>query len=159
MATAAAIYKRDNRNPAPESGTVLDGSIEPSHPKIIRDPSPANPFRKLPRYLVIAWSGAAAPPIFAAFSVLARRKRRYDSRILAALSLVLIVPATACLWSYGRVSFGSSIGLRVAILVLLLTALAYSVTSLREKHRVSGALFLLSSVAIAVYLFPAFVHL
>lgn len=45
-ATMAEDYKRDNSKPMPESGMVLDGSAEPSHPMIIRDPSPSNPLTK-----------------------------------------------------------------------------------------------------------------
>ncbi len=44
-AAAAAQYERDNRNLKPESGMVLDGSTEPSKPKIVLDPFPTNPFK------------------------------------------------------------------------------------------------------------------
>jgi len=44
-ATAAAQYERDNRDLKPSSGMVLDGSTEPSQPKIVIDPVPTNPFK------------------------------------------------------------------------------------------------------------------
>jgi hypothetical protein len=47
--TAAANYEQDNRNRKPQSGMVLDGSTEPSQPKIIFDPSPTNPFKERSR--------------------------------------------------------------------------------------------------------------
>jgi hypothetical protein len=159
MATAAATYRRENRNPIPESGMVLDGSVEPSRPKVVLDPSPSNPFEELPRYLAIAWSGAVAPPILVGLMALARGRRHWDGRILAGLSLALTVAATACLWSYGRVSLASSVGLRISMLVPLLAAFAYCLICLREKQRISGVLLLLCSAAITVYLFPAFIHL
>ena len=159
MATAAAIYKRENRSVAPESGMVLEGSGEPSRPKIILDPSPSNPFEKLGQYLAIAWSGAVFPLVFVGLIVLAHRRNPWDSRIRAVLSLGLMPAPVICLWFYGRVSLGSSIALRVGMFVPLLAAIVYSVICIRERRWISSALLLFSSAAIAVYLFPAFLHL
>jgi len=44
-ATAAAQYERDNHDLKPASGMVLDGSTEPSQPRIVVDPVPTNPFK------------------------------------------------------------------------------------------------------------------
>ena len=64
-----------------------------------------------------------------------------------------------CLWYYGRVSLASGIGLRVGMLVPLLSAMVYSVICIREKRWASGALLLLVCLALAGYLFPVFTHL
>jgi hypothetical protein len=159
MATAAAIYKRENRSASPESGMVLDGSAEPSRPMIIRDPSPSNPFEKLGRYLAIAWFGALCPLVLVGLILWVHRRSPWDTRIRAGLSLALMPLPVACFWFYGRVSLGSSIALRVGMFVPLLAAVVYAAMCIREKRWISSALILLSSAAIAAYLFPAFIHL
>ncbi len=138
---------------------MLDGSVEPSEPKIVRDPMPSNPFRDLWKYLVIAWLGAITPMVFVALIELAHRRSPWDSRIRAGLSLMLVPLPVMCLWFYGRVSVSSSIALRAGMVVPLLAVVVYSTMCIREKKWISSALFLLSSATIGVYFLPVLTHL
>jgi outer membrane protein assembly factor BamB len=151
---AAAIYKSDNQNREPKSGMILDDSAEPSTPKIIFDPAPiADPYRKLPLYRAIAWSGAIIPTTILCLVLWILKKKQWDFRITAGIGLVLTISVIICFLSYGRVSIGSSIGLQLGMIVPLTVALMYSLRSFRKKRRIISTLLLFCSVCLAIYIF------
>ena len=159
MARDAALYRRVNANMQPESGFMLDGAGQPSRPKVIFDPEPANPYRMLPIYLTIAWIGVTAPVLLTVIIMALCRKRRLDLRIPAVSALVLAVGAICCFGFFGRVSTATAVGFRFSMAVPLLVAVLYAVRSLVEWRRISGILVLLAAVALGVFIFPAFLRL
>lgn len=159
LATAAAIYKRENQKKEPESGLMLDGSDEPSKPKIVFDPEPARPFEKLPLYLAIAWAGVLLPLTFTGSVLRLSRKRNWGIHVPALNSLVMAASATVVLFFYGRVSVPTALGLRAAMGVPLIIAIFLSMRALREKRWISGAIILLLAIALGVFIFPAFLRL
>lgn len=158
LADAAAIYRHENEHPKPVSGIIIEGSAGASKPRVAFDPQPANPFRKLPRYLAIAWSGAFLPCFFAILAAFAGSRKGWDVRLLASSGLFLAIGAVACFSFYGRVSLGSSLALRLAILVPLTLAVFHSVRSIRRKQWVSGTILLLLSLSLTVLALPAFLR-
>lgn len=158
MASAAATYRRENKNRSIESGLMLEGATAPSHPKIMLDPSPADPFKNLSRYLAIAWSGAVLPPILMGLTLLAYRQKNWNVRIPPFVGLLLAAVATAGYIYYGRVSLGSSLGLRAGMLVALVTTFVFSIGCFRARYRWYGSLFLLLSAGLLFFIHPVFLH-
>jgi len=157
VATAAKIYRLENKRKA-ESGLVLDGGSPPK-PNIILDPSPANPFRDLPFYLTIAWSGGVLPILTIGMVAWSRKKRGFSVRISAIIGILLSIVAVVCYMELGRVSVGSSLVMRLGISVPWLVAGCFTLNTFKEKHWVSGVSFGICLVAIAVFIFPVFVRL
>ena len=59
MAERAEIFRRENRQPRTISGVqVLGRDGKDDSARVIFDPSPVDPFKRLPFYLTIAWTGA-----------------------------------------------------------------------------------------------------
>lgn len=159
MATAAAIYKRENKSKKPESGMVLEGADGPSRPNVIFDPAPDNPYKDLPFFLAIAWTGVLLPILLSALLVKACRKRRMDVRIPAVSGLALAIVAIGFFIFFGRVSIATAIGFRFAMAAPLVVAARYAIRALREKRWISSSLVFLGVVALAVLILPAFLRL
>jgi hypothetical protein len=109
--------------------------------------------------MMIAWSGGVLPVLLIGVVVWSRMRHNFSARIPAGLGIVLSLVAIAWYMQYGRVSLGSSIGLRLGILLPWLVAGFYSLDTLRERHRVTGVSFLICLAAIAVFIFPVFLRL
>lgn len=153
-ATAKAIYKSENRK-RPLSGLVTEPPLlNAAGPKIIYDPSPTNPFKELPGYLAIAWSGVFVIMGGTGAVMSARLKGKVGNRLAAILVLMTSLCAVFCYMNYGRVSIGSSLGLRLGILIALLSACTYSMIAIKRKCWITGGAILVLSIGIAVYLFP-----
>jgi len=159
MAAAAATYRRENQNKTPECGLMLDGADGLSQPKVVFDPQPADPYSKLPLYLAIAWAGVLLPVLLTVLVIGLCRKRQLDVRIPAASGLVLSIGAVCCFLFYGRVSIATAIGFRLGMAVPLVVAALYAIRSLRQKRRISGALFLLAALVLGILIFPVFLRL
>ena len=158
MADAAKNYKRMNQNKAPASGLILEGQ-QSSRPRIIFDPAPTHPYRMLPVYVAIAWTGAVLPLVLSLLIPAWCRKKLLGARIPAVSGVVLAGAACGCLLFYGRVSFASALALRFALAVPLLVALRYSFRAVLERHRVSGIVLLLVTLGLVLLVFPAFLRL
>ncbi|UCE50130.1 MAG: PQQ-binding-like beta-propeller repeat protein [Phycisphaerales bacterium] len=159
MAKAAATYRRDNEDNKPECGLMLEDADEPSQPKVVFDPEPANPYSRLPLYLTIAWTGVLLPVLLTVLVIVLCRKRQLDVRIPAASGLVLAIGAVCCFFFYGRVSIATAIGFRFGMAIPLAVASQYAVRSLRQKREISGALVLLAALALGIFILPTFLRL
>src|SRR5688572_8890476 len=99
----------------PSSGLKLvNESAKPT--LVIIDPEPTNPFERLPLLLAVTWACAIAPLIALAFLRWHPHTRKWN---LGLISVLIIALVFGCFMSFGRVSPGSSIALRFAILAVL----------------------------------------
>jgi outer membrane protein assembly factor BamB len=155
MAEAAAIFRRENKRTDPVSGMRLLNSPEPeSNPRIIFDPDPTDPFEKLPLYLAIAWSAAIVPLILLSCMHISRRIRRLDPVAFALVSAVLTFILTFSFLFYGRVSFGSSIALRLSFIVVIGIGFTYSAQVYPKRKHISAILFSIFVTSLVI-IFPA----
>jgi hypothetical protein len=155
MAEAAAIFRRENRRTDPVSGMRLLNSPEPaSNPRIIFDPDPTDPFEKLPLYLAIAWSATTVPLILLSCMHISRRIRHLDPVAFALVSVVLTFILTFSFMFYGRVSFSSSIALRLSIIVVIGIGFTYSVLAYPKRKHISAILFSIL-LGLLAFIFPA----
>jgi len=117
MAEAAAMYRHENHAASFNQGWCSP-AVPPPHNQRSSWILAVRSVREtaaLPGGGVV---GALVPSVFAGLIAWAHKKRRWDSRIQASLNLVLIGVPVTFLLIYGRVSFGSSLALRVGTLVL-----------------------------------------
>jgi outer membrane protein assembly factor BamB len=130
---AAAVFRREDGK-RPNSGLQVKGrDMAAAH--IIFDPAPINPFQRLPFYLLIAWTGALLP--FASLIAwrLNKPMRSWSSKNPGAIPAAMAVLSTAVLFVFGRVSPGSSIALRLALLACLVFGFADAIRSYRNGQR------------------------
>jgi len=137
MATAAKTYEKENRHKQPESGLILAGTDRRSTPKVSFDPEPANPYRRLPLFLAIAWAGILIPIGFTGFVVRLAKKRNWAARIPAVITLMLAMTAVATFYFYGYVSIPTAFCFRGAIAVPLIVAAIFALQTIKEKHWIS----------------------
>jgi hypothetical protein len=159
MARDAALYRRVNAHKQPESGFMLEGASQPSRPKVVFDPEPANPYWMFPIYLTLAWAGVTAPILLTVIIMVLHRKRRLDLSIPAVWSLVLAIGTFCCFAFFGRVSTATAVGFRFSMAAPLLVSVLYAVRSLCERRRMSVILVLLVTVALGYLIFPVFLRL
>ena len=161
MSSAAKTYEKLNKREAPESGLVLAGADMPSNPKVTFDPQPANPYRKLPIYLTIAWASVLFPMGISGYLLYLTRKPNFvcDARIPAALTLLMTMVATTTLFFYGRVSVPTAIGCRVAIALSLHATAFFAFCAIEQKRLLSGGVVMIVGLALAILIFPEFFRL
>jgi outer membrane protein assembly factor BamB len=154
MSKAAAIFRDENKNPPTSGLQLLNQSVRPTH--VIVDPEPANPFVKLPILLAVAWGGAIVPLLALVFFHVHRRTRQWN---LGLISVMLVILAFACFMSFGRVSPGSSIALRVAILAGLILGILDTVRCFRRGKWLSGAVLAGIFLAVALLFLPFLIRI
>jgi hypothetical protein len=138
----AEIFHLGNERNVPSSGMRLFSQEESNKPSIILDPKPWNPFSKLPLYLAIAWTEALFPIIIFAVLSLVQRRRTWDSRISAIAGLVLATISALCFFHYRRISHESNIASRLAISIILISAIVYTFRVYREGRWKSATIIL-----------------
>ena len=149
MSESAAIFRNENKTP-PSSGLKrVNESAKPT--RVIIDPEPTNPFEKLPLLLSVTWGGAIAPLIALAFLRLHPRTRQWNLGLISVLVLALVF---GCFMSYGRVSPGSSIALRIAMLAVLVMGVADAVKYIRSGKWFLGAVIVGIFTCVALLMLP-----
>jgi hypothetical protein len=157
MSQAAATFRREN-SVLPHSGfQPING--KPGTPIVIFDPNPTNPFRKLPLYLAFAWGGSGFPILLVVVLHIKWRMRQIAPVLLGAAAISLTGLAQICFFEFGRVSPGSSIALRLTILMGLLYVLWQAIKCYRLGKRNWALMFTVLTTAIAGVIFPALLAL
>jgi hypothetical protein len=157
MSQAAAIYRIEN-GILPNSG-FQSASGKPARSRIISDPDPTDPFRKLPLYLSIAWGGAVAPILLMLVFHVIGIQRAWNPISVGATTISLAALALICFFEFGRVSVGGSIALRLAILTGLVIGTLQAVRCHRRGRNGWAAVFAGLLLGIAGVIFPAFLAL
>jgi outer membrane protein assembly factor BamB len=149
MSQAAATFRDENANPPKTGLKLLDQDARPA--RVILDPEPTDPFKKLPLLFAAAWGGAVLVLLAVAFL---HAHPRIRQRNLGLLSVLLVLLAFLCFMSYGRVSPGSSTALRVAILAGLVSGTLDTARCFRRGKWLMGAALAGVFLAVALLLFP-----
>ncbi len=156
MAERAEIFRRENRQSRTISGVqVLGRDGKDDSARVIFDPSPVDPFKRLPFYLTIAWTGAGMVVFGLLLSQLFMRVRRWHPHYRGLISLGAAVFAVIWLAYYGRVSPGSSIALRVAIATGLIVGFVDCVGAYRKRSWTSATILSVLFAGIALFVSPA----
>jgi outer membrane protein assembly factor BamB len=160
MTEAAAAYRRENKEAPPVSGVqLLDSTGPKAATRIIFDPEPDNPFRRLYLYLVIAWSAALLPFILLLCIRMSYRISQSKPTTLA-LNFVTLAFLSTCVILYcGRVSLASSITLRLSIIVAVGAGFIYCLKAYEEKKFAAATFLIAISVCLLVFIYPVFLHL
>jgi len=154
MSQAAKLYRDDNRT-IPQTGLQLLNQNS-RRTRVIVDPEPADPFHDLPGFLAITWGGAVVPLLVLIFLHMHRRTRTWT---LAPLSALLTVVPFACFMQFGRVSPGSSVMLRIAILGGVVFGIADAIKCFRIGKWFIGAVGIGIALAFGWLLFPSLMRI
>ena len=153
MATAAKIFKEENRHTKPESGLVLYGVDIPSNPNIIFDPKPFNPYRRLYFFIILSWIGILIPIVFTGIIVRSAMKRNWNAREPAVLSLFSVFAAVIIYLFLGYVSQTTAYGLIASIMVPLIAAIVFSFRAMFLRQLICGVVVLLLALAVAYIMY------
>jgi outer membrane protein assembly factor BamB len=154
MSEAAATYRSENKHPPTSGLKLLNQRVRPT--RVILDPEPANPFKKLPLLLAVAWGGAAIPLLLLVFLHVHPRSRRGN---LSPYSVLLLILAFVCFMSFGRVSPGSSIALRVAMVAGLVSVALDAVGCFRRGKWFVGAVLVGFFLAVVLLILPFLIRI
>jgi hypothetical protein len=116
MAQAAEEFHRENLTKS-TTGFQLEGAAGAT--RVVLDPAPSDPFTRLPLYLAFAWASSLSVFVLLPALHFNRRMREGDARLLGIASVLLCLLVVVCFFELGRVSFGSSVALRLAVLASL----------------------------------------
>ena len=129
FADAAEAFRRENENP-PKHGFQLLAAA-PATTRLILDPKPFNPYSKLWLYLLSAWGGVVVVAV-ALLTQLSPNSRTWRPDSKPVLLLAVIAVLFVLLLFFGRVSLGSAIAMRVAMVLAFACALANCFNNFRQ---------------------------
>lgn len=152
MSQAAAVYREENAHPPKAAIQLVGGG--PTQTRIISDPDPFDPFTRLPLYLAICWAGVCFP--IGGLILIHNRKWVRDIIVRGAISLLCAAVAFGCYLLLGRVSLGSSIGLRIAILAGVVIAILDAARAFKKGSRFLPAIVIGMAIGIGVIVLPYF---
>ena len=154
MSTAAKTFRNDNKNPPTWGLKLLNQSAKPT--QVVLDPEPINPFQDLPRLLAVAWGGAVIPLLAIVLLHIHHQTHQWN---LAFLSLLLGFTLFFCFMQFGRVSPGSSVMLRIAILTSLIFGGMDTVKCFRRRKLVAGAVAVGLVLALSLLFLPFLIRM
>ncbi|HEX5218284.1 MAG TPA: hypothetical protein VFZ59_01855 [Verrucomicrobiae bacterium] len=137
MSQAAATFRQENQNPPAAGLQLLNRPLRPT--KVILDPQPFDPFGRLPYLLALSWAGALVPLLMLAFLRWHHQTRNWN---LGGISAVLLALTFVCFMAYGRVSPGSSVALRIAMVAAIVFGCIGAVKHIRQGQRILGVILL-----------------
>ena len=152
MSQAAAIFRRHNSNPPRSGFQPINGKATTTH--VIFDPAPIEPFGRLPLYLSVAWAGALLPFTLLILSRTKNRIRDWTSRNPGDLPAILAILSALMFFSFGRVSPGSSIALRLAIFACLMLGFVDAISTYRNGKRARAVVLILTFGIISFFILP-----
>ena len=149
MSEAAATFRNENKAPPSSGLKLVNESAKPT--LVIIDPEPTNPFERLPLLLAVTWGCAIAPLIALAFLRWHPHTRKWN---LGLISVLIIALVFGCFMSFGRVSPGSSIALRFAILAALVIGVADAAKYIRCGRWFLGSVIVGIFACVALLMLP-----
>lgn len=150
MSEAAAIFRQENRRD-PDSGLQIVGG-NTSRPRVVTDPEPVDPFRRLPYYVAAAWSGAAIPLVILFALHVAPRTRQWGSGTLG-LSAAWLTFLLYCGYVFfGRISPGSSLALKISIAIALALLFGHTLYAYQCGRRFQGTVLALIFAGVVLFM-------
>jgi outer membrane protein assembly factor BamB len=152
-AEAAAAFRRDNSQP-PTSGLQVVGG-KAVQPRIIADPEPADPYRRLPLKLALAWCGGGLPLLILILLHAVPASRRWEPASLGAVAVWLTFAVFSAYVFVGRVSFWSSMTLKAALGAGFAAGLFGVIQCFRRRQWIEGAIIVVIYAAVALFMAQA----
>ena len=153
LSEADAIFRRENGSPPISGLHVINGKARA--PRIIFDPDPVNPYRRLPSRLAVAWTGACLPVVILIGVHVAGWRRKWESSIPGAVAAWLTFLLFCCYLFYGRTSPETSMALKAAMLAGFGFGAWDAIHSCRRGLWIEGMTVIVTFAGIAAFLFLA----
>jgi outer membrane protein assembly factor BamB len=147
---AAEAFRHDNANPPTSGLHVINGKARA--PRIVTDPDPVNPYRRLPLHRALAWCGAGLGFLVLSLIHLIAWLRRWETSVAGAAAVWLTFLLFCFYLALGRVSPASSLALKMAILAGFVFSFWDAAKSFRRGLRMEGAILTITLAGIVLFM-------